>query len=129
MRLNKLRIIEVKKIYVDGLEDWIEVPVWEQDELLKFVNEIDWDGLDMRQYKKMLVEHWPGLSASVKSKVKAPAARDELYDVLIHENWALKPSEAMSPRSYYSEAEKNNVMAWFASAKVQGRPPEVLSNG
>lgn len=127
MNLKRLPILEVKKIYVDNLAEWIEVPIWEQDEIIKLVNEIDWDGLDMRQYKKILVDHWPGLSSSVKAKLKNPAARDELYEVLLHENWGLRPSRVIpSEGTYYTRVEKTNVELWFASGKTHGRPPDVI---
>lgn len=126
MNLKRLHIQEIKKIYIDNLNEWVEVPVWDQEEIIRLVNEIDWEGLDMRQYKKMLVELWPGLSSSVKSKLKNPAARDELYEVLIHENWGLAPAEALGNQFVYTEIEKKNVEDWFASAKTKGRPPVVL---
>ena len=126
MNLKRLRIQEIKKVFIDNLAEWVEVPVWDQTELVEVVRDIDWEGLDMRQYKKILVEHWPGLSSSVKSKLKNPAARDELYEVLIHENWGLAPVEALGNQFVYTETEKNNVQDWFATGKVKGRPPVVL---
>ena len=126
MNLKHLRPLEIKKVFVDGLEEWVDVPVWNQEEVIRLVNDIDWEGLDMRMYKKTLLEHWPGLSASVNNKIKNPAARDELYDALVHENWALSPAEALGNVFTYTETEKDNVMAWFASSKVKGRAPVVL---
>ena len=129
MNLRRLQVLEIKKIYVDNLAEWVEVPVFDQEELIRLVNEIDWTGLDMRQYKKMLVEHWPGLSPSIKARLKNPAARDELYDILIYENWGLAPSEALSPgRAIYTDTEAQNVELWFASGKVKGRPPFVITS-
>jgi hypothetical protein len=124
MNLRRVQVLDIKKIYLDRLQEWVEVPVFDQGEIIKAVNDIDWDGLDMRQYKKLLVEHWPGLSPSVKTKLKNPVARDELYEVLIHENWGLRPGSTMG--SYYNKIESDNVLAWFASNKLQGRAPDVL---
>lgn len=126
MNLRQLQVIEIRKVYVDNLAEWVEVPVWDQEEIIRLVNDIDWDGLDMRQYKKLLTQHWPGLSPSVKAKLKNPAARDELYDVLIHENWGLRPSSVLEPSLVYTKIEADNVQEWFASHKVRGRPPDVL---
>lgn len=118
--------MDFKKIYLDEIQEWVEVPVFDQEEIIRAVNDIDWDGLDMRQYKKLLVEHWPGLSMSVKAKLKNPAAREELYNVLINENWGLAPGSALNHSAYYNKIESDNVMAWFAGSKLQGRPPDVL---
>lgn len=125
MNLKRLRVLEIKKVYLDGLAEWVEVPVFNQDELIQLVNAVDWEGLDMRQYKKILTEHWPGLAPSVKAKIKNPTARNELYEVLINENWGLAPS-VLAPDSY-SQVEKRNIELWFSSNKTRGRKPDVLS--
>lgn len=120
---------EVRKVYVDNLAEWVEVPVFDQEEVIKLVNDIDWEGLDMGAYKKTLVEHWPGLSATIKAKLKNPVVRDALYDVLLHENWGLAPSTLLLEEATYTSIESDNVQAWFASNKVKGRAPTVLSDG
>lgn len=119
-------MLDIKKIYLDNIQEWVEVPIFDQQEIIKAVNDIDWDGLDMRQYKKLLVEHWPGLSLSVKTKLKDPAARDELYEVLVHENWGLAPSVLASPTAYYTDLERVNVSTWFSSGGKKGVSPDVL---
>ena len=126
--IKKLKPIDIKKVYVDALESWVEIPVFNQEEVIRLVNDVDWEGLDMRMYKKTLLEHWPGLSASVKNKIKNPAARDELYDALVHENWALSPAEALNSKAYYTEVEARNVETWFSTGgKAAGRAPDVIS--
>lgn len=119
----KLAVLEFKKRYLDHLEIWVEVPEWDQLDLLKYVNEIDWDDLSEEEYKKLLVEHWPGLPNTVKTKLDDPVVRNELYEVLLHENWALVPSDR---RSYYSEVETRNVELWFKSHGKKGQSPAVL---
>ena len=126
--IKKLKPIDIKKVYVDALESWVEVPVFNQEEVIRLVNEVDWEGLDMRMYKKTLLEHWPGLSSSVKNKIKNPAARDELYDALVNENWGLAPAEALNSQAYYSEVESQNVQTWFRTGgKAAGRAPDVIT--
>ena len=125
--LKRLHILQHKKIYVDNLGEWIEVPVYDQKQLIELVNEINWNDLTVEEYKTLLVQNWPGLSNSVKAKLKNPAVRNELYDVLIHENWGLSPTEGSADGSYYSEVELRNVELWFATKKVKGRQPDVLS--
>lgn len=130
MNLKRVHPIDVHKVYVESLAEWIEVPVFDQEEVIKLVNDIDWEGLDMRQYKKTLVEHWPGLSTSVRAKSKNPATRDELYEILLQENWGLSPKSALQGSEFlYTKIESDNVLAWFASNKIKGRAPRVLSNG
>ena len=128
MNIKKLHPVEVRKVYLDDIGEWVEVPVFNQEEVIRLVNEVDWEGLDMRMYKKTLLEHWPGLSASVKNKIKNPAARDELYDALVNENWGLAPAEALNSQAYYSEVESQNVQTWFKTGgKLHGRAPDVIT--
>ena len=128
MNIKKLHPVEVRKVYLDDIGEWVEVPVFNQEEVIRLVNEVDWEGLDMRMYKKTLLEHWPGLSSSVKNKIKNPAARDELYDALVNENWGLAPAEALNSKSYYTETEAQNVQTWFSNGgKTKGRAPDVIS--
>lgn len=120
MNLRRVVPVEVRKVYLDNLAEWIEVPVFDQEEVIRLVNDIDWEGLDMRAYKKTLIEHWPGLSATIKAKLKNPAVRDELYEALLHENWGL------SPKSALLDSDNEDVRAWFATNKARGRKPDVI---
>lgn len=128
MKLAGLPIIETKKIYLDQVEEWVDIPVWDQEELIKIVNLINWESLSLSEYKKALTSGWPGLSASAKARLKSSvAARDEFYTMIVRENWGLKPGAAQNQkRPFYSEVELENVRLWFASNKVQGRQPLIL---
>lgn len=119
MKLQRIVPVEVRKVYVENLAEWIEVPVFDQEEVIRLVNDIDWEGLDMTAYKKTMIEYWPGLPATVKAKLKNPAVRDELYEVLLHENWGLSPKSAVLDSD-------QDVRMWFASNKARGRRPDVL---
>lgn len=121
--MKPLSVVEFKKHYLDTLEIWVEVPIWDQPALIGYVNEINWDELTLEEYKKLLVDHWPGLPKTVKNKLDNPVVKNELYDVLVYENWGLVPSEN---RSYYSEVQTKNVEQWFQSGGKKGQPPVVL---
>jgi hypothetical protein len=123
----KLAVVDFRKHYLDHLESWVEVPVWNQTDLIGMVNEINWDELSLDDYKKLLVEHWPNLPMTVKTKLNNPAVRNELYDVLIHENWGLAPSEKLAPElPYYDEVSMKNVQLFFASNGSKGNPPDIV---
>lgn len=129
MKLAGLAIIETKKIYLDQVEEWVDIPVWDQEELIKIVNLINWESLSMSEYKKALTSGWPGLSASAKSRLKSSAAaRDEFYTMIVRENWGLAPGSAFTQRSFYSNVDIERVRLWFLSHGGQGRAPVVLSD-
>lgn len=127
MKLTRLKILDVHKVFIDNLECWVEMPIFDQEELIKLVNEIDWEELSMTDYKRIVVQGWPGLSSAAKVKLRTAAARDEFYNLIVKENWGLAPGAALDQqRPYYPLVESENVRLWFASHKAQGRGPDVL---
>lgn len=126
--LQKPRVKEIHSVYVDSLEKWIEIPVFEEQDLSRIYSQIDWSHQTDLDYKVLLVEH-VDLESDVKASLRHPNVRNEIYNFIIAKNPGLKPKIAsVSGQPYYTEQESSSVMEWFASHKIHGRKPEVISD-
>lgn len=124
--LTKPRIKEIHSVFIDNLEEWIDVPVYDESDLSKI--NVDWDGLTMVEYKKLLIDHID-LEPRIKSQINSYIIRDEIYEQIIRKNPGLAPKLAsVSGQPYYTEQESSLVMDWFASHAIRGKKPEVIIN-
>lgn len=131
MKLPRPRISEIHSVYIDSLEDWIDIPVFDEGDVKKLIAQINWDGLSLNDYKRMLIdtiELDPRIKSGLGDGFTSRSARNEVYDYIINKNPALQPKNAInSEEPLYNAIETRNVMEWFASKGVKGRPPEVIS--
>ena len=120
----KLNVNEIHSVYIDNLDEWIDVPVYEEKDVEKWVASLDWEGVTLIDYKRLLIENLD-LESKVRNRVNSYAIRDEIYEIIVKKNPGLQLKNAVAS-SFYSEVEVRNVQSWFASGKTKGRPPEVI---
>ena len=127
--LKKPRIKEIDHVFLDSLERWIEVPVFEEGDLSFITSQVDWSKQTLLDYKALLVDHID-LEPNIRASLRLPDVRNEVYDYIVTKNPGLQPEFALESghEPYYTEQEKS-IMEWFSSHKLKGKRPEVIGDG
>lgn len=122
------KVKEIHSVYIDNLEEWIDVPVYDDGDLGKITAGIDWDGLSLVEYKKLLINHID-LESRIRSRVNSYIVRDEIYEHIIRRNPGLKPKIAtVSGLPFYTPDQEESVREWFNSYKLRGTKPQIVQD-
>lgn len=122
------KVREIHSVYIDNLEEWIDVPVYDDGDLGKITAGIDWDGLSLVEYKKLLINHID-LESRIRSRVNSYIVRDEIYEHIIRRNPGLKPKIAtVSGLPFYTPDQEESVREWFNSYKLRGTKPQIIQD-
>lgn len=124
MSPSKINLLEIRNEYVDTLERWIEIYVFDQEDVAQMVSTIDLENMELAEYKNMLVSQWPGIPVDVKQNM-SQAATDEIYTMILAANPSLHP-RFVSQIEEFGDPNEAAVKEWFASGGHAGNKPVIL---
>lgn len=133
-KLQLTDIQEFQKRYIESLETWIEIAVFDQDAFVRFIQSFDVEDKELSDYRQYVVENWPGIPSRYKRRLSEPKVVGEVYEEILHLNpavhpknvWALEPVE-QAPEM--DEEDKKKIMRAFASGGTLGPKIQVIHGG
>lgn len=125
MKLLRPRVNEVHSVYIDNLDEWIEIPVYITKDVEKIIKDVDFEGMTLVEYKKLMIETID-LEPKIRNQITSYAVRDEIYNFIIAKNPGLQFKNRESVDSIYTAVESKAVLNWFASGGNTGTKPEVI---
>jgi len=84
----KIPIVEIKQVYVDNLERWVTIPVYNEDMLISHMKGVDLTDMEFETYQHM-ISSLAGIQTTNKASTK------EVYDLMIASNPYMHPKNRL----------------------------------
>lgn len=132
--MSKLGVAKVKEFqrqYVEGLEDFIEIAVFDEDDLKELMHKIDLTDIELSDFKKMVVNEWPGIPSLLRVRLSDDTIINEVYAKIVDANPLMHPKnifriEAMNIEPELSDTDKRRIMLGFSSRNTTGTKVQVI---
>lgn len=130
MKLRNSKVVDRKQYYIDSMERWLEIAVFDEDYLQSsIIADLDLTDMEIDTYRTELLKKWPGFGYLARLAMSLdPTAQKEVYDLIVKENPCLHPRNVVQIQGVSDRItfEHEEIARWFRTLRAQGDRPEVI---
>lgn len=130
MRLPERKITERKSCFIEAMQTWVEIAIFDEEYLAQnVIKGLDLTDMEMDTYRTEVLKKWPGIGYKQRLELSLnPAAQKEVYDLIIQENPCLHPRNVVQIQGVSDRLtfEYEEIMRWFRTLRGEGSQPEVI---